>query len=278
MHVALYQVSSPDTEPREDRVSRVAEEVAHFRAADIIVLPELWTTGFFHFDRYRDEADPLEGRTTTVLSLAARASASWLIGGSFVEAGSDGHLYNTTVAFAPTGELVATYRKIHLFGYESAETRLLSPGQDVGMFDTDFGRVGMTTCYDLRFPEQYRLLIDEGVEMIFVCSAWPASRLEHWLLLNRARAVENLSFVFACNAVGEHGDVELAGNSLAIDPWGEVLTQGNTQEAWVVVDVDPGRVARVRSEFPALEDRLPGAPRSRRVHGEGAERAGETSL
>ena len=255
MHVALFQLASPDAEPREDRVARVAEEVAQFRTADVVVLPELWTTGFFHFDRYSAEAEPLNGPTTKLLAKAARASSSWLIGGSLVETSSNGSLYNTTVAFAPTGELVASYRKIHLFGYESAEARILSPGHGVGLLDTEFGRVGMTTCYDLRFPEQYRLLIDGGAEMIFVCSAWPAARLEHWLLLNQARAVENLSFLFASNAAGVHGGVQLAGNSLAIDPWGEVLAQGGGEEAWIEVDVDPQRVAQVRSEFPALEDR-----------------------
>lgn len=255
MNIALLQVASPDGESHEDRVARVTETVGLANAADVIVLPELWPTGFFNFARYRDEAETLHGATLDRLASAARSASAWLIGGSFVELASDGHLHNTTVAFTPSGELAATYRKIHLFGYESAEAQLLTPGQDVSVFDTDYGRVGMSTCYDLRFPEQYRILTDKGATMIFVSSAWPASRMEHWLLLNRTRALENLAFVFACNAAGSQDGVDLAGNSLVIDPWGEIIARGGPEETWIKAQIEPQRVSDLRAEFPALADR-----------------------
>ncbi len=118
----------------------------------------------------------------------------------------------------------------------------------------------MTTCYDLRFPELYRLLLDEGAQLIVVPAGWPAARLEHWLLLLRARAVENQLFVIGCNQVGMQEGVELAGHSAVVDPWGRILAEAAADEEVLTVDLDLALVAKIRDEFPVLRDRRFGLP------------------
>jgi predicted amidohydrolase len=178
-----------------------------------------------------------------------------LLTGSFVE--RDGpDLFNTALLLDPDGEILARYRKIHLFGLQSEERRLLRRGDDVTVVPTPWGRAGFATCYDLRFPELFRRMLDRGAESFLVTSAWPQPREEAWVLLNRARAVENLAFVFACNCAGEVGGKRYVGRSMIVDPSGAVLADGGTGEGIVSADVDPGRVAEVRREFPFLEDRV----------------------
>ena len=256
--LSLLQVDSPTAEPRSERLDRVGQLVraeAAEHKPDVVVLPELWPTGFFHFDQYRAEAEPIDGATVTHLADLARSTGTWLFGGSFIEQGRDDLLYNTSVCFSPAGEMKGRYRKIHLFGFESDEARTLTPGVEARAFDTSFGRVAMTTCYDLRFPELYRQLIDQDVEMVVVSSAWPEKRRDHWELLNRARAVENLAWVVACNASGVQDGTQLAGSSLVVSPWGEVIGPAEPGQVWLRATVDPGEARRVRASFPALQDR-----------------------
>lgn len=264
--LACLQIASPTDEPLEVRVDRIVGEIARVAETerpDAVVLPELWTTGFFHFDRYGTEAQPIDGAITTALADAATRHSVWLFGGSFIERAADRRWHNTSVCIAPDGELVAQYRKIHLFGYESAEARSLTPGTLPIVVDTPIGRVGLATCYDLRFPELFRRLVDAGAEMFVVASAWPAARRDHWELLLRARAVENLAWVVACNSAGEQAGTALAGASSIISPWGEPIAVAGDGPAVLCVDVDPSVAARRRNEFPSLSDRrsLPAAQR-----------------
>ncbi|MGC0401652.1 putative amidohydrolase [Streptomyces sp. SAI-126] len=120
--------------------------------------------------------------------------------------------------------------------------------------------VGFATCYDLRFPEQFRLLVDAGAELFLVPAGWPAARRAHWSLLARARAVESQAYVLACGTAGTHAGVEQAGHSVVVDPWGEVVAEAGTDEETLVVDLDPALVAKTRAEFPALRDRVLGVP------------------
>ncbi len=157
--------------------------------------------GYFSFDRYAAEAELLEGETVSHLRAAARAANAYLFGGSFVERGPRG-LHNTSVLIDPTGEILAAYRKMHLFGYTSDEARLLTPGDEVVVAKAPFGTVGISTCYDLRFPELYRRQALAGAQLFLVASGWPYPRLEAWNVLNRARAIENQAFLASSNCVG----------------------------------------------------------------------------
>ena len=264
VRVSLLQVASPTDEDRSDRIERVEAAVRRERGERgpaVVVLPELWTTGFFHFSRYADEAEPIDGPTVTRLRSLAVDCGIWLFGGSIVERDPGGGLHNTTVCIAPDGALAGAYRKIHLFGYESDEATTLAAGTEPVVVDTPLGRVGMTTCYDLRFPELYRQLVDRGAETFVVVSAWPAARRAHWELFTRTRAVESLAHVVATNAAGEQAGTALAGTSVVVTPWGETLAIGGAAEEWVRTVVDADSAARARAEFPALADRRLGVER-----------------
>jgi predicted amidohydrolase len=250
------QVASPAGEPVGERRRRVGDMVAEAAGADLVVLPELWLSGYFAFDAYAELAEPLHGDTVSAAREWAVRLGCHLHMGSVLERDGQGRLYNTAVLIGPDGEIVHTYRKIHVFGYRSREADLLTPGEQVGAVDTGLGRLGTTTCYDLRFPELYRALIDEGAETIVVCSAWPAARLAHWRLFTSTRAVEEQVVLVACNAVGEQADgVRLAGHSRVVDPWGEVLVEAGEDEGVTFCDIDRSVVAAARAEFPVLADR-----------------------
>jgi predicted amidohydrolase len=159
------------------------------------------------------------------------------------------------VFFDRSGERQAVYRKRHLFGYDSRETELLVPGETTATAEFEGFTVGMTTCYDLRFPEQYRELADAGATLVVVPSAWPYPRVEHWETLSRARAVENQCYVATVNGAAEFDEATLLGRSTVYDPWGTVLASTDDDPALVTAEIDPDRVASVREEFPALRDR-----------------------
>jgi len=253
--VALLQVASPAAEAVAARRDRVGQMVAAAKGADLVVLPELWPSGYFAFDRYRELSEPMSGDTVAAGQEWARQLGCYLHLGSFVECRPDGRLYNTAVLVDPAGEIAHTYRKIHVFGYRSREAELLTPGTDISVADTPLGAVAATTCYDLRFPELWRALIDAGAHMVIVPAAWPAARLEHWRLFTSCRAVEEQIILISCNAVGDQNGVALGGHSRIVDPWGVVLTEAGDSESITWCDVDPGAVARTRDEFRVLQDR-----------------------
>ncbi|MGH9074608.1 MAG: carbon-nitrogen family hydrolase [Acidimicrobiales bacterium] len=275
MNIVLAQLAVDLAEPKGARVKRVCDLLAGppglpgpAGQAGLVVLPEMWPTGYHAFDRYEAEAEPLDGPTATALGEAALAMGAWLHAGSMVErdaagsgpAGPGPALYNTSLLFGPDGTLVHTQRKVHLFGHESRETDLLRPATGVGVYRAPFAGLGLATCYDLRFPELFRVMVDAGAELLLVAAAWPAARLDHWRLLARARAVENQCFVAACNTAGTQAGVELGGHSLVVDPWGVVVAEAGDGEEMLAVDVDLARVAAVRAELPVLADRRLAVP------------------
>jgi len=251
MRVTLVQTEVDGSLPVAERVAGVAAQVAGRRGDDLVLLPELWATGYFAFDDYAATAEPLDGPIVTALAAAARTAGTTLHGGSIVERDGTGRLHNTSLLFGPDGTLLHTYRKVHLFGYGSREQELLTAGEEVGAH----GTLALSTCYDLRFPELFRTQVDAGSQLFLVAAAWPAARLAHWQLLLRARALENQSYLLACNAAGRQGPVQLAGRSAVVDPWGEVLAEAGEGAQTLTVELDPDLVVRARKEFPALADR-----------------------
>ena len=256
MRVHVIQLSVDLSEPLADRVSRTAALVAAQRGADLIVLPELWVQGGFAFADFEATAEPLDGTTVAALAEAACAADSWLHGGSLVERAADG-LDNTSILLRPDGTIAASYRKRHLFGFAGGETTVLRAGEDLVTAEIAGVTMGLATCYDLRFPEMFRSLLDLGAEVFLVPAAWPEPRIAHWTLLAQARAVENQAFLVACNTVGEQAGVTLGGRSIVVDPWGVVLAEAGQDEEVLVVDLDPALVAKTRSSFPVLADRKP---------------------
>ena len=270
MRLALAQL---EITPRdvEENVTRAVDAIADAAAAgaDCVVLPEIFDVGYFAFDSYERYAQPLDGATHQRLREAAVEFDLAVLAGTVVEdlaASADAAqpvpaeegLANTAVLFDSDGERQLVYRKHHLFGYESAEAELLVPGERLPTATICGHTVAVTTCYDLRFPELYRQLAEKDVTMVLVPSAWPYPRVEHWKLLPRARAVENLLYVGAVNGSATFEDASLVGRSTIYDPWGTPVAAADDGPTLVVADCPPDRVADVRSEFPALDDRRDG--------------------
>ncbi|MFE9422496.1 carbon-nitrogen family hydrolase [Kitasatospora sp. NPDC006697] len=260
MRASLIQLAVSDAEPAAERRARAAALVRAQRGADLVVLPELWALGGFAYDEWSAGAEPLDGPTADAMSAAAKDVGAWLHAGSIVERDPDGPIYNTSLLFSPSGDLVHTYRKIHRFGFDRGEAVVMGGGQEIVTAATGFATLGLATCYDLRFPELFRALLDAGAELLVVPAAWPARRGDHWSLLARARAVEEQAYVLACNTAGTHGGVEQAGRSVVVDPWGAVLAEAGAGEEVLTVEFDPAEVARTREEFPVHRDRLLGIP------------------
>ncbi|WP_432172888.1 carbon-nitrogen family hydrolase [Streptomyces sp. Tue6028] len=264
MRASLLQIDVNDAESVESRRQRVASLVREQAGADLVVLPELWTTGAFAYEGFRTEAEPLEGPTYEVMAKAASDAGVWLHAGSIPERDPEGPLYNTSLVFSPSGELAASYRKIHRFGFDKGEAVLMGAGSELVTVRLPETVVGIATCYDLRFPELFRGLVDAGAETLVLSAGWPERRRSHWTLLAQARAVENQAYVLACGTAGTHAGVAQAGHSLVVDPWGEVLAEAGAGEEVLTVDLDPAKVADTREQFPALKDRLLGLDTPRR--------------
>ena len=251
MQVHVIQLAYGDDESTSERTDRVAALLRAQSGADLVVLPELWPNGGFAYDTWEDGAQPMDGPVVTALQAVTKELGTTVHMGSFVERDATGRLFNTSVLLGPDGAVLTTYRKVHLFGFGEGEPKLMTPGDGPVVH----GRLGLATCYDLRFPEMFRALLDAGSEVVLMPAAWPAKRVEHWRLLARARAVEDQSYVVACNTGGTHAGVPMGGHSMVVDPWGEVLAEAGDGEEVLVVDLDDGLVARTRASFPVLADR-----------------------
>ncbi|WP_328554470.1 carbon-nitrogen family hydrolase [Streptomyces sp. NBC_00358] len=279
MRASLLQIDVNDDESVASRRHRVADLVRDQAGVDLVVLPELWTTGAFAYEEFGAAAEPLDGPTHQAMSKAASDAGVWLHAGSIPEraptgtgsgpstvSGStpDAPLYNTSLVYSPVGELVAAYRKIHRFGFDKGEAVLMGAGTELVTVRLPETVVGVATCYDLRFPELFRGLVDAGAQTFVVPAGWPERRRSHWTLLARARAVENQAYVLACGTAGTHAGVPQAGHSIVVDPWGEVLAEAGSGEEVLTVDLDPAKVTTTREQFPALKDRLLGLETPRR--------------
>jgi len=263
---AVQLTATEDTARNLATADRLVREAAA-QDAQLVVLPEKWTV--LGSEAAMDaNAEPLDGPALTWARDAARDLGIDLVAGSIVERrpGHERH-GNTSVHVGPDGELHAVYRKIHLFDVEVGgrvyrESDTDEPGEEIVLSDlAGGGRLGMTICYDLRFPELSRILAVRGARVLVVPAAFtlPTTRA-HWEPLVRARAIENQCFVVAANQVGRHpGDYESGGRSLIVDPWGEVLAQAGEQgEGVIVADLDFARQDEVRATLPALANRRPG--------------------
>ncbi|MFF7179962.1 nitrilase-related carbon-nitrogen hydrolase [Streptomyces sp. NPDC008121] len=269
MRASLIQIAVDPDEPVDARRARVAGLVREERgAADLVVLPELWPMGAFAYESFAAESEPLDGPaygpTYEAMAAAARDAGVWLHAGSVVEA-AGGALYNTSLVFTPEGALAARYRKIHRFGFDKGEAVMMAAGEEPVTVALPALTVGVATCYDLRFPELFRGLVDAGAQAFVVPAGWPARRRAHWTLLARARAVENQAYVLACGTAGTHAGVEQAGHSIVVDPWGEVLAEAGPGEETLRVTLDPEKVTTTREQFPALKDRVLGVAAPRRA-------------
>jgi predicted amidohydrolase len=269
MRVHLVQVAYGDDEPVAERIERVADLVTQQSGADLVVLPELWAPGGFAYRTWPEHAEPLDGPTFTSIGAAARKIGATVHAGSIVETapadapasvrGAQGRgRWNTSAVFGPDGERVGLYRKIHRFGFGTGEPVLIEAGTEIETFRVAVAAdvlFGLSTCYDVRFPELYRRQLDAGVQVFVIPAAWPLARVEHWRTLGRARAIENQCVVIQCNTGGTHAGVPMGGSSQVITAAGEVLAETGTGEEVLVVEVDLAATHQWREQFPVLADR-----------------------
>jgi deaminated glutathione amidase len=260
MRVALGQLPiSPDPAVNLGRVREALTDAAR-RGADLAVFPEA-TQARFGSD-LRAVAEPLNGPFGAGLADAARDTGVALVAGVF-EPAPDGRVYNTAVAYDGAGTLVAAYRKIHLFdSLGERESEVVAPGSEPVVTDLAGIRVGIMTCYDVRFPELARALVARGAELIVIPAAWAAGlfKEEHWVTLVRARAIENTAWVAAACQVPDPSSPPTraptgVGRSLLVDPMGAVRTDLGPFAGVGVADLDPALTKQVRAILPSLEHR-----------------------
>jgi omega-amidase len=256
--VALAQMDIARGRPdlNEAAACTLAAQAAD-REAHLLVLPELWPTGY-DLDRAGEYAALLDGGPFALMAeLAQRHQVH--VAGTALEAHPGGPPFNTAVLYGPDGGRLAAYRKVHLFP-PMGETEHMTAGDALPTVDLPWGRVALAICYDLRFPELWRRYMEAGAVLMLIPAEWPARRVEHWRLLLRARAVENQFFVVGCNRVGVDDDAagsRFGGHSAVVDPWGRVLVEGGLEPGLFFASLDLDEVARARRQFPFLDDRRP---------------------
>jgi predicted amidohydrolase len=248
-----------------DRLTRAAAA----DGAKLVVLPEKWTAMGSEDDQ-RAAAERLDGAAIAWARATARELGIDLVAGSILErVPGQAKLANTSVHIDPRGELLAEYRKIHMFDVEVGgrlyrESELEQPGEEIVVSQTADGvELGLSICYDLRFPELYRILAVRGARIITVPAAFTLTTTrEHWEVLLRARAIENQAFVIAANQVGEHpAGQHSGGRSMIVDPWGVVLAQAPDRDGQIVAELDLERQLEIRARLPSLANRRPDAYR-----------------
>lgn len=259
---AIQMLASPDKAANLREAEAKVREAAG-RGAAVIALPEVFNWRGAK-DEERNSAEPIPGPTSDRMARLARELGIYLLSGSILEEISgDARAYNTSLFFDPQGSLIARYRKIHLFDVEleqrvsARESDTRKAGGEVVVAETQFCPMGLTICYDVRFPELYRALVSKGAQVIFVPSAFTAVTGEaHWEVLVRARAIENQVYIIAPDQVGKNPrSFATYGNSMIVDPWGRVLARASDIATVIYAEIDLDYLAKVRKELPALEHR-----------------------
>jgi predicted amidohydrolase len=267
LRVACVQLTSgPDKAVNLEKAERLVAQAAA-TGADVVALPEKWNA-IGSPEVLHAAAEPLEGgESVEAMAEWARRHGITLVGGSISEK-RDGRekLSNTSLAFGPDGELLGLYRKIHLFdvevgGHLYRESEAEEPGEESVVVRGEGWPIGLTVCYDVRFPELYRILAVRGARVLTVPAAFTlATTRDHWEPLLRARAIENQAFVIAANQIGEHAPgFRSGGRSMIVDPWGVVLATAPDAETFIAAELDLERQAEIRRTLPSLANRRPRA-------------------
>jgi len=267
LNVAIIQMNSQDDKQVNiaaalDLIDRAAET-----GARLVALPEVWPY-LGPDDANRDQAETIPGPITELLAQRARRHGIYIHGGSIYETrSSDPRMFNTTAVIDPTGEIIARYSKIHMFDVvldgvaEYQESATVTPGDEVTITEIDGVLVGLAICYDLRFPELFRILALKGAQAIMLPAAFTLmTGRDHWETLIRARAIENGLYMIAPAQWGTHPPSNWCyGRSMVVDPWGTVVTTASDGVGIACATVDPSRVATVRRQIPSLANRRPEA-------------------
>jgi omega-amidase len=255
MNISLGQMNVILGEPEQNlRQAEAMVAEAAGQGSDLIVLPELWSTGY-DLERVARYATPTDQGIFAETAALARAHNIYILGSCLALTGPERYC-NTAVLFDPNGRVLATYSKIHLFRLMDEE-QFLTPGDHLATIATPWGLAGLAICYDLRFPELFRAYGLANAQMVFLPSEWPNPRLAHWRTLLRARAIENQFYVIACNRVGASKGIDFFGHSCIIDPWGETISEAGDTETVISATIDLTLVDTIRQKIPVFADRRP---------------------
>ncbi|OGX68726.1 MAG: nitrilase [Paenibacillus sp. RIFOXYA1_FULL_44_5] len=257
LNFALLQMDVQAGNPQENYLkvqSMLQKAVSADPIPDVIVLPEMWNTGYA-LQSIHDTADQDGNETMLMLADFARKHRIYIHGGS-VAVKKNGRIYNTSFGFDPEGLQIMEYSKIHLFGLMD-EPKYLDAGDKLGIFPFNGIQAGTIICYDLRFPELTRSLAALGAQILFVPAEWPNPRLHHWRTLLQARAIENQMYVVAVNRMGQSDNTVFFGHSMVIDPWGEIIAEADEQEQVLTASISLDKVQEARSRIPVWQDRKP---------------------
>jgi omega-amidase len=255
--LALGQMELAWAQPSQNlATARQMAGAAAEGGADLLLLPELWASGYDLSRASRYAASLGEPPFRDMASLA-RKHHLW-VAGSLLEANPSGPPYNTLAVFDPDGDLAGSYRKVHLFP-PMEETIYLAPGDRAVVLDLPWGATGLATCYDLRFPELWRRMREGEARLVLTPAEWPERRVGHWRILLQARAIENQCVVAGCNRAGQDRDGTFGGHSGVIDPWGQIVAEAGAEPTLLLAPVDLAEVDRTRTLFPFFDDRQPDA-------------------
>lgn len=236
-------------------VSKMVEQATR-RGSQLVVLPELWSTGY-DLKRASTYATAVnDGVFAQVADIAKQHRID--IVGSLLSLMGEEKYGNTAIYYDRNGDNLGTYHKVHLFGAMD-EDSYLTAGDSLTVVETGWGKVGLAICYDLRFPELFRAYALAGVQAVILVAEWPRPRLAHWRTLLRARAIENQMFIIACNRVGTTRSTEFFGHSCILDPCGEAIIEAGERAGLYTIDLDMDQLTAVRSSMPVFDDRRPGA-------------------
>ncbi len=250
MKISIAQYSIEFGKPRQnlDLIKQFAQSARHV-GSDLLVLPELCLHGY-HKQSIIDNSQYHLPNILPIISEVAIENKLGMIG-SFVEAVGDNR-FNTLIHLTEDGNLLSSYRKTHLFKPMN-EHLFFSAGDQFKVSISHAGKAGYAICYDIRFPELFRRMTFKGAEIFFIPAEWPAERIDHWIALLKARAIENLSFVVGCNCSGLIYKTDFGGNSIVISPWGEVVFQTD-KDGVHTIEIDLEEVRAIRKDKPFLED------------------------
>jgi omega-amidase len=250
--IALAQVELEFAEPEKNSLkAKMMIEEASQRGADLILLPELWASGFDLPNCGKYASQLHEGWFAWMRDAAVECQIA--VGGSLIEE-DQGKFYNTFVFIDSDGNTLGSYRKIHLF-QPLGEKDYFTPGNELVSFDFGPTRIGLAICYDLRFPELFRAYAASGVELILLTAEWPEKRIGQWSLLLQARAIENQCYISGVNKTGLSQGFPLGGSSVVVGPMGNNIAQGSNNDELVITEIDLDKVSRIRSWMPVLKDR-----------------------
>ncbi len=255
MKIAVAQIkcSLGDVFANIEQIASLSQKAAK-KGSEVIVFPEMTDTGY-EMSVVREKASSWDEAPLHSIQKIATDHRIHVICGISEKEGE--HIYNSIVAFDPTGKLLGKYRKIHLAAYPPLdEDSCFSPGNTLAIIEIGDMKWGLMICYDLRFPELSRALILKGAEVLVVCSAWPFPRVTHWKTLTCARAIENQAYLIAANRVGTDGMVTFCGSSCIVDPYGVIVASAaEDREAMIMGEISQENLISVRSRMPIFQHR-----------------------